>query len=387
MEPELAIALSARDWPDRLRRFLADHGGARVRVAAMGPEDLLAESYDVLLIDDICSFLTPRLVDLLVAKGRVVLGVYDPVEFSDGKERLRECGVADVIEADAHPDEYLAVISRAMVGRVQTHDHVESVDPVAVDAPVRPSVIAVGGPSGGSGATEVTIALAQALGHRGRTVVVDADDHAPSVAQRLGLALYPNLRTAIDVLEHRTGALDRVLHLLPGDPFRVLPGLANVRDWSEIRPRLVLDVIRELSLRCDHVVVNVGSQLEAETYGDGAGRFGMSRALVDSADRLVAVGNASPVGVSRLLQWLSEVDTIRGGRRADVLVNRAPSDHFRRGELLEEITRTYEPLSFAYLPDDPRITAAAWDGVLPSKGRFAKNLARWVDVFVAEAPA
>ena len=102
-ETELAIALSARDWPDRLRHFLADHGGARVRVAAMGPEDLLVEAYHILLIDDICSFLTPRLIDLVAQQGRVVLGVYDPAEFADGKDRLLECGVADVVEAGCPP--------------------------------------------------------------------------------------------------------------------------------------------------------------------------------------------------------------------------------------------------------------------------------------------
>jgi MinD-like ATPase involved in chromosome partitioning or flagellar assembly len=387
MEPELAIALSAREWPDRLRHFLADHGGARVRVAAMGPEDLLAESYDVLLIDDLSSFLTPRLVDLLVAKGRVVLGVYDPIEFSDGKERLRECGVADVIGADAHPDEFLDAISRAMEGRERFFERPDVVEPPVVVGPSRPTVIAVGGPTGGVGVTEVAVVLADVLGRRGRTVIIDADDHAPSVAQRLGLPLYPNLRTAIDVLEHRTGALERVLHMLPGDPFRVVPGLANVKDWSEVRPRLVLDVIRELARNHDHVIVNIGSQLESDGFGDGGGRYGMTRALVEAADRMVAVGGASPVGVSRLLHWLSEVETIRDGRRSDVLVNRAPTDQFRRGELVDEITRTYEPLSFAFLPEDPKVTSAAWDGCLPTKGKFARGVERWADRFVGGAIA
>lgn len=38
IETELALAMSARNWADELHRFLADHGGARVRVTAMGPE-------------------------------------------------------------------------------------------------------------------------------------------------------------------------------------------------------------------------------------------------------------------------------------------------------------------------------------------------------------
>jgi MinD-like ATPase involved in chromosome partitioning or flagellar assembly len=386
METELAIALSARDWPDRLRRFLADHGGARVRVAAMGPEDLLAESYDVLIVDDICSFLTPRLVELVKDRGRSVLGVYDASEFADGEARLNECGVADVIEAGADADEFLAAIARVMAGRGSglASDAAASngVGPPeeSVVAAKSTSVTAVGGPPGGVGATEVAIALAARLSRNGSTVLVEVDETAPSLAQRLGLPLFPNIRTAIDVLEHRSGPLERVLHRQGS--MAVLPGLANTRDWLEVRPRQALDLIRELALSHAHVVVNVGSRIEAEGFGDGQNRHGVSRAVVGSCDRLVAVGLGTPVGVARLLDWLSQADTLSGGGRADVLVNRAPSDQFRRAELLEEISRTYPPASFGYIPEDQRLAAATWDGSVPVRGRFRKAVDRWADRFV-----
>ncbi|MBT8207117.1 MAG: hypothetical protein KJO18_02490, partial [Acidimicrobiia bacterium] len=188
IETELALALSARSWTDDLHRFLADHGGARVRVTAMGPEDLFGESFDVLLIDDVCSFLTPRLVELIKASGREVVGVYDPAEFADGKDRLLECGVADVVEAGAHPDEFLRVIAR-VAQTVVTATLSEAV----AEAPIpevsqrrSQALIAIGGPAGGTGATEVAIAIAVRLGESGRRVVlVDCDESNPSVAQRL----------------------------------------------------------------------------------------------------------------------------------------------------------------------------------------------------------
>ena len=58
--PELALAASARGWPDQLHRFLLDHGGGRVLARVMGPEQAAHDAYEVLLIDDVCSFLTPR---------------------------------------------------------------------------------------------------------------------------------------------------------------------------------------------------------------------------------------------------------------------------------------------------------------------------------------
>ena len=107
---ELALAASARPWAGSLHRFLADHGGARVRAIVMGPEEAVAESYDALIIDDVCSFLTPRLVDQVRRHGRLVVGVYDARDGADAKRRLLDCGVDDVIEADAGPEEFLDVV-------------------------------------------------------------------------------------------------------------------------------------------------------------------------------------------------------------------------------------------------------------------------------------
>jgi hypothetical protein len=67
-----------------------------------------------------------------------------------------------------------------------------------------------------------------------------------------------------------------------------------------------------------------------------------------------------------------------------VLINRAPRDQFRRGELVEEITRTYQPASFGFVPSDDGVERAAWDGSMVAKGRFRKALDRWVDRFVPE---
>jgi MinD-like ATPase involved in chromosome partitioning or flagellar assembly len=383
-QTELAIAMSARDWPDGVRRFLADHGGARVRVAAMGPEELLSESYDVLLVDDICSFLTPRLVDMVVSRGRVVVGVYDPGEFPDGRERLLEIGVAEVVEAGAHPDEFLAVIATVAVPERAQERAVEKPADRIPEGPTS-CVLAVGGPPGGAGSTEVAIAVASRLAHRGRTVLVDADDHAPSVAQRLGLPLYPNVRTAIDILEHRSGPIAQALHRAGDGRLAVLSGLAAVGDWSEVRPRQMLDLIGELAEVHDQVVVNIGSKLDPESFADPHGRYAVSRAVAGQADRLVAVGIGTPVGVTRLLDWIAAARAVRGDRLIDVLVNRAPTDAFRRGELLEEITRTYRPASFSFLPEDARLARFAWEGAIPERGRFRRSTDRWVDRYLAGA--
>jgi MinD-like ATPase involved in chromosome partitioning or flagellar assembly len=384
-ETELALALSSRNWADELHRFLADHGGARVRITAMGPEDLFGEAFDVLLIDDICSFLTPRVVELVKASGREVVGVYDPVEFADGKDRLLESGVSDVVEAGAHPDEFLRVIAR-VAQPVSTTSRSESIprSPTPEIAERRrQGILAVGGPSGGTGSTEVAIGIAARLGEVGRRVVlVDGDENAPSIAQRLDLSIHPNVRTAIDIMEHRTGHVSGVIHGV--EPIGVMTGLPNVNDWSEVRPNHFVELVRELSGMFDHVVVNVGSHIEALGFGATNERFGISRRLIEIADRVIAVSLPTPVGVTRTLGWLAEVDRLRDGAAVDLLVNRAPRDQFRRGQLVEEITRTYQPASFGFIPNDELVERAGWDGVLVAKGRFKKALDRWVDRSVPE---
>ena len=202
---EVALAISAREWPDRIHRFLADHGGARVRAQVLTPDDAVAEDYQVLIIDDISSFLTPRLVAEIQRKRRQVLGVFDPADSPDAKESLQDCGVDQVIAADATADEFVVAL-RAMAILGPEHDSFENESEEA--RPGRPQVWVVGAPPGGCGATEVSISLAAQFARYGSVALVDLDDVAPAVAQRLGLALIPNLRSAIDVITHRQGSLE-----------------------------------------------------------------------------------------------------------------------------------------------------------------------------------
>lgn len=367
MEAEIALAVSARSWADVLHRFLADHGGARVRVTAMSPDDLRGEDFDVLLIDDSCSFLTPRLVHDLRRDGRAVVGVYDPDVFADGKKRLLECGVSDVVESDADPEAIVRAVGR-VVAVVDRHERRDRDDPVPPPPSVTARVVAVTGASGGVGASEVAIALAGSLvGPRRDVVLVDGDEAAPSLAPRLGLPLHPNIRTAADAVAHLSAGVDRSLRPLAG--FRVLTGTAV----EPVRPRELLDVVEAVGAIATDVVVDVGS---------GLGRpWSLGRLVAERADQVVAVGAASPVGVVRLVDWLALLD----GRPVDILVNRAPRDAFRRGEIVEEVTRSVRPASFAFLPEDPAVPTAAWDGRPASTGAFARAVRRWAHRFVGAA--
>lgn len=361
---ELALAASARDWSDTLHRFLTDHGGARVRAVVMGAEEVGAEAFDVLIIDDVCSFLTPRLVEQVRRSGSSVVGVFDPRDGADAKRRLIACGVDDVVETEATPEEFLAVVRRvrelrpAPPPQVSVQSEVESAG----------RVIAVGAPPGGAGATEIAIGLAVELG----ALLIDADDLAPSVAQRLGCPLHPNLRTAIDVIHHRSGAIDDALTSLSG--LDLVAGLVSGEEWSQLHSGDVQAVVDEYAATVGTVVVNIASGLERPELGEG--RFGLARSLVGRADVVVGVGLPHPVGITRLVQWMLEAATLAPDGRWQVVVNRVPRSAYRRGEVSGELARALPGVPVSLVPEDSRVGEAAWAGAPVGGGPFRRALRR-----------
>lgn len=373
-EIEVALAVSARNWPDRIHRFLADHGGARVRAQILSAEDALAENYDILIIDDICSFLTPRLVDQVRRRRGMILGVFDPNDSPDGKERLLECGVDLVIEADADGDEFVVALrTLALVPGPTT-----SPPSIPEDPPPASSgqLIVIGGPPGGCGATELSIAWSQRLSRSHPTVLVDVDEVAPSLAQRLGLQLLPNLRTALDALVHRHGALDQ--SIINVGSTGTIVGLSGDRDWMEVRPSQVVDLLSELRRNHRKVVANTSGHLEQVGFADG-GRFGITRQVVAAADHLVVVGLPSPVGIGRLMTWLAQTKVLNHGATREVVINHRPTSRFRREEIIEEITRAFPEIPVGFLPVDPQVSSAAWAGHVVSVGPYYRAVSKLVD--------
>ncbi|MGH2770452.1 MAG: AAA family ATPase [Actinomycetota bacterium] len=390
-EPELAVVFSPREWANRLVRYVTDHGGGRVRLRVVEGRVALEEDFDVLIAEDITSFLNPRLVQELQKRGRRILGVYDPEE-ATGRQRLIGMGVDDVIETAATSEELvrrIGSLTRQAESPLDTRfqeiaAHLSpgmamSEETRATEGAGRTSrglITAVGGPPGGCGATEVAIEMARGLRRRGETVVVmDADEAFPAIAQRLGLPLVPNIRTAVDALFHSTGEVSEALMAVAGGGYEVLAGLANPGDWSQLRPFEVTEVARELAGLRDHVIVNVGREMEDVTRFGGPDRFGITRAMIEEADVVVGVGAASPVGVARLLSWIAEAAPVAAARPIHVVVNKAPVSKFIRAELDHEIRRTYAMASLHFVPFDAAVETAAWRGEVVAAGPFVKAVA------------
>lgn len=369
-EPLIALAFTPDAWVEELHRFLTDHGGARVGTLVVDPALLAHEEFVVLVADANWSALSAGLVASLHERGRRVLGVADDAHAA---AHLRRCGVDGVVAAGAAPRSFVA----AIVELAERGD-----DPGPFDAPVVPvgaaRVVVVAGPAG-SGTTEVACALASSAG----AVLVDADEVAPSVAARLGLALEPNVRTLVDAVEHDTGDPEAALQLIGRLGAAAVPGVANVATWSHVRAPEVVRAVRALSAARD-VVVDTSAPLD-DVGPASRGRYAVTRAMVVDADELVVVGTATPLGVVRLLGWLADLCAVRNEPAVHVVLNRSAVAARELDVLVDELLDAFEPVSLWCCPEDPRVRHAGWLGTVVADGPFVRavqDLARHLELSV-----
>lgn len=360
-EPVIAIAASPRDWANRLRRQVVDHGGARLRATVLHQEDALDESFEVLIVDDTTSFLSQRLVMQLQNQGRRVLGVYGDLR---GCRELLSLGVDHAVEAATGIEELLAAVSE-LAERAKPAQDMAPMEPLA-----RGRITAVGGSVGGCGTTEIAIGLAAALGSRGgRVVLVDGDEVAPSVAPRLGLTggvppliggVPPDPLTApltATLIAPLTAPFSATPTPAGWSPARVLPGASS----PEIRPAGIATVIRQLASHHDHVVVDIGHL---------AGHTRPGHVLVELADAVVAVGVPTPVGFHRMFDWLAQASVLAASVPVHLVLNHAPG---RRGDLARQLG--WCPVaSLTTIPFDRRVRGAACARKAVEGGRFARAL-------------
>ncbi len=353
MVPDIALAASAREWPDRLHRFLLDHGGGRIVERVMAADQAASGGFDVLLIDDVCSFLTPRLVAVLKQMGTEVIGVYMPEDGPDAKRRLLECGISDVIETDATPEEFLSKIDGALSHRVP-------VQPDEGSSSADSFRIAVTGPCEGVGMTEIAIGLAQSLAAEVKTVLIDMDQSWPSIAQRLDLSVHPNIRTAIDHALHRIDRLGEAVHEM--GELSVVGGRADGGQGARITRPDAMMLMDGISESCEVIVADLGPLGDAEA------------GLVREFDTVIIAGTATPVGVARLIKTVESVLSAAPALSVLAVVNQTAKGSYRRAEILGEIGRTLPDVTVVTVPFDHRLESAVWDGTIHRRGRYGKAL-------------
>lgn len=217
--------------------------------------------------------------------------------------------------------------------------------------------VVVWGPGGAPGRTTLALAIAGELAQRGAApLVIDADPWGGSVGQHLGmledvsgLLACSRACAAGDLHSGYLGLQRRVAGL------RVVTGLPRPDRWVEVRAGLVERLI-ELGKRQGEVVVDTGFALEEDPNAEFSGRpsrNAMTLEALSNADEVVVVGNADPVGLSRLARGLVELRETTDCPRPHVVVNRMRGSlGWSERDVAAMVAGFVEVDALHFLPDD-----------------------------------
>ncbi len=392
-EPSLVASLGGQQLVEVVRRC-ADLAEL-LAAAAAGQAQVAVLSADLPQLDG-------EALDRLRLGGCAVVAVADPADPGAGV-RLARLGIEQVLASDSPGSAVIEAVLAASAGPEPARTptglgrlrQLGTAEPRSALPPVRPArsgvaasgtsgarlgaadepssapgrVVAVWGPAGAPGRTTIATGIAAELAAGGAaTLLVDADTHAASVAQVLGLLdEAAGLVSACRAADRGALDLPQLAGLTPlvADRWRVLTGLPRASRWPEVRASslaAVLDTARSLAA---WTVVDVGASLEQDeelAYDTAAPRRNAATlTAVTQADVVLAVGAAGPVGLQRLVRGLQDLAEVTGTRPV-VVVNRvrASAVGARPGSRIALALERYAGVDDAVLvADDPAALDAA----------------------------
>ncbi|MDQ1125213.1 MinD-like ATPase involved in chromosome partitioning or flagellar assembly [Microbacterium sp. SORGH_AS 505] len=360
----VVVAVDGRIGEDLARRLREEDADVRAVVAASAPAgaaldalstpeaaELLAElsRADVLVVEGRPAALTAELV---AACDRMSVRIV-PVSSRSADLRLAASLGLTAHDPGAPAEEMLAPPV--------------SIAPVAA-APGR--VITVWGASGAPGRTTLAIEVASALSTpTHRVALVDADSHAPSLALATGLADEgPGFAAACRQADRgalTVAELSRISSTL--GELEVLTGLNRPGRWPELSHRRVAAALDGCRSWVDDTVVDAAAPLERDEeivsdLVDGPRRNAATLAALESADVVLAVVAADPVGVSRFVRAWPDLRAAAGATPVRVVVNKIRAGALgvdARGQVRRTLERYTGVTDVAFVPWDARGTDAA----------------------------
>jgi MinD-like ATPase involved in chromosome partitioning or flagellar assembly len=226
-------------------------------------------------------------------------------------------------------------------------------------------VIAIWGPKGSPGRTSIAIELAAELAAGGaETILVDGDSYGGDVLQLLGFI--EELPTVLwGAAAAAKGKLDKE-ELLGGvrkastnGPI-LLPGLPRSDLWDEVSDFGWRELLRLCRASFAFTVCDVGSCIEPDSYSygpPGGGRNRMTRSALTSADHVLAVCRADPIGLKNFIWSFGELQALVEPQALSIVLNRSrPSDRRDASDILH---RHLGRRPIARIPDKPQDFARA----------------------------
>jgi MinD-like ATPase involved in chromosome partitioning or flagellar assembly len=325
---DVALAMPLADE----QRLVADapRHGHRVVARCSGAEELVGKlstaGAELVVVSASPQYLTARVVAACDAHGVRLLAIAG----SAAERRFAaSVGVVDAIDGP------FAWSSPPAAPDVEV-DEETHLRPVRLSDPERSSrgsVIAVWGPDGAPGRTSIAIALAAELAEAGATVALaDADTRAAAIAPALGLLdEAPGFAAACRL--SGGGSLDRAQferiaqgHRVGRSEIQVLTGIGRASRWPELTAERVAGMLNAARDWVEMTVVDVASSFERdeELMSDlhAPRRNAATIEVLRSAERIIAVGSADPVGLSRFLRAHAELAEMVEPDRITTVINK-----------------------------------------------------------------
>ena len=327
-------------------------------------------AFSALLVDGAVAGLDRDLIERTRAVGCSVIVV--------GEERRdwRAAGADGVVPALVDERDLIDVLRVTSVPIGRADALATSAPPPIAPLTWHGRVAAVCG-AGGTGASTVAMALAQALaadgGNGGMIVLADLARPGEQAMLHDARDVVPGIEELVEA--HRNGApsaseVRSHTFLVESRGYSLLLGLRRARSWGALRPRAVQAAVAGLARSFRVVVCDCDADLEGEAEGgsvDVEDRNAMARSATAAADVVFAVGLPGLKGVHSLARVMTDLVAagVEGGRIVAV-VNRAPRSPRSRAELsraIAELTpaRRQGLATPVFLPE-ARVESALRDG-------------------------
>jgi MinD-like ATPase involved in chromosome partitioning or flagellar assembly len=347
-------------WESRALSELNEHPGVVVLKRCIDVDDLLATASagqaQIVVLGAELPGLDGTVVDQLRQYG--VRAVAVAADDDVARARAHRIGIDAVVAAD-HLDDLADAVLRDPGPALSAAPTIEAAaDPRPALPPRSGRVIAVWGPGGAPGRTTLATALAAELARRRlTTVLVDADPYGGAIAQQLGVLdevsglLSAARLVAGGSVDERFPTVQRRLseHLL------VITGLPRPDRWVEVRPGALTAIVQQ-ARREAQVVLDTGFSIEQDPVADVGvrpERNGLTVEALETADEILLVGSADPVGLARLARAVTEAHEVLPAPVLRLVVNRMrPTLGWREADVTAMLAGFGSHVGVHFLPDD-----------------------------------
>lgn len=367
MSRQVGVALS--DWGLRLKGYASDHVADVQVVLVRDRRAVTDRGLTVVCVQVGDPWVDRHFIAACDAEGLPIIGVYDSI---DTEHEAIGLGIELRMDASTTPTRMMQQIA--------------TVDPAAKDvglgdpvdfhaAPLQGrAALVVGGPIG-TDATEVGVALAAVMSNDGSSILIDFNETDPHLAMRLGYCDVPNVATAAAAVSSNGEAAAHLSAPQPGLPqfdFDVICGLPSGDDWNKLGEHDSVRLLAECDRNWNSAVAITGPMVE--DLDGWVPRFAVSRRLLSTADHVLGLCDASPVGIVRFASWL-----VHANPKAPVLtvISNVPA---KSTKVVSDIAQRLQSLCgdriqiVGSLPVDTRVGKAAWNAELVPRGPFSRAM-------------